>query len=170
MKKRNLRASRLTIVGLFIVFVLSACSTIDCPLNNRVYATFKLAGSVTTLTDSLTVSTTRAATDGGDTILVNRSTATDSLSLPLSYSHDKDTYFFSLAKADTNIVVTDTVVVAKTNTPHFESVDCSPNFFHTITDVSYTRHAIDSIVINNSNVTYNDQQSHFLLYLKNNDN
>lgn len=47
---------------------LAACSSIDCPLNNVVYAKYKLKGDVTKLEDYLTVTTKRA--DGNDTILL----------------------------------------------------------------------------------------------------
>lgn len=160
---------RTALAAVLASLFLAACSSIDCPLNNRVYATFKLAGTVTTLTDSLSVATTRTLADGGDTVLLNKALATDSFTLPLSYAHEADTYFFTLSKTDTALVVVDTVVVVKENQPHFESVDCNPTFFHTLTGVSHTGHAIDSIVINNPKVTYNDTQPHFLLYLKGSD-
>lgn len=146
---------------------LSACSSIDCPLNNSVYASFRLAGDVATLEDTLTVSTPRSIDNAGeDTVLVNRLTRTDSLSLPLSYQRDEDTFLFALAETGTAKVTTDTVWIAKQNEPHFESVDCSPTMFHTITGVRFTRHAIDSIKINYNKVTYNDAKAHFLIYFK----
>ena len=50
----------------FVLFgfllVLSACSSINCPLNNRVVTVYRLAGDVVPLADVLTISTTR--TDG----------------------------------------------------------------------------------------------------------
>ena len=45
-----------------------SCSSIDCPINTRTSCVFSLAGD--TLTDTLTISTTRR--DGSDTVLVNR--------------------------------------------------------------------------------------------------
>ena len=47
-----------------LVMALAACSSIDCPLNNVVYAKYKLKGDVTKLEDYLTVTTKRA--DGND--------------------------------------------------------------------------------------------------------
>lgn len=170
MKENNNRALRTALAAVLACLLLAACSSIDCPLNNRVYATFKLSGTVTTLTDSLSVATTRTLADGSDTVLLNKALATDSFALPLSYTHEADTYYFSLAKVDTALVVNDTVVISKENQPHFESVDCNPTFFHTLTGISHTGHAIDSIVIHNPKVTYNDTQPHFLLYLKSSGN
>lgn len=150
---------------MIVVFALAACTSIDCPLNNRVYATFRLAGDVATLVDTLTVSTPLSEADGSDSVLVNRLIGTDSLSLPMSYARPYDTYYFSLADTLGN-VVTDTVVVTKEDLVHFESVDCNPTFFHTITSVDYTTNAISLIEINNNQVTYDASRVHFLIYFK----
>ncbi len=147
--------------------MLAACSTLDCPMNSRVMAKYKLAGEVTTLTDTLTVSTTRTGGDGNDTVLVNRLTATDSLSLPMSYSLAADTLYFTLTQEESGTATTDTVRVGKTNMPHFEAVDCTPSMFHEITGIGYTRHNIDSIKVNYNKVTNNDAKAHFLIYFKN---
>jgi hypothetical protein len=45
-------------------------------------------------------------------------------------------------------------------------VDCSAAFFHDITDVRYTHHAIDSLVIKNFHVDYDKSTVHFYLYPK----
>lgn len=156
---------------MLVALVVSACSSVDCPLNNRVYTSYKLAGAVDTLHDTLTVATPRTIDNAGeDTVLINRLTLTDSLALPMSYQRDEDTFFFTLAQRGTGLQTVDTVWVAKNNEPHFESVDCSPAMFHTITGVRFTRHAIDSIKVNNNKVTYNDAKAHFLIYFKNRGN
>ena len=47
--------------------LMAACSTLDCPLNNTVYTKYRLAGNITTLTDTLTISTNRIeGTDSAD--------------------------------------------------------------------------------------------------------
>lgn len=140
------------------VAVLAACSSVDCPLNNTVYANYKLMGKVTTLPDTLTISTTRH--DGLDSVLINQQVNTDSFALPMSYAQDVDVLYIR-ANA-----LTDTVWVEKTNQPHFESVDCGLNYFHTITGVRATRHAIDSIVVNQKEVTYDATKQHFHIYFK----
>ena len=61
----------------------------------------------------------------------------------------------------------DTVTVKKENYSHFESVDCGPSFFHTITDVKTTHNYIDSIVINNKEVNYDASKAHFYIYFGN---
>ena len=150
---------------------LSACSSIDCPLNNRTYASFKLAGDVTKLVDTLTVSTPRNIDNPEeDTVLINRLVDTDSLSLPMSYQRTEDIYIFTFVQKDTELKTIDMLWVSKENEPHFESVDCNPVMFHTIKDVRFTQRAIDDIKVNYNKVTYNDAKAHFLIYLKNRGN
>lgn len=150
---------------------LSACSSIDCPLNNRTYASFKLAGDVTKLVDTLTVSTPRNIDNPEeDTVLINRLVDTNSLSLPMSYQRTEDIYIFTFVQKDTELKTIDTLWVSKENEPHFESVDCNPVMFHTIKDVRFTQRAIDDIKVNYNKVTYNDAKAHFLIYLKNRGN
>lgn len=168
---RPTRALRAALLPLLAAFLLAACSSIDCPLNNRVMASYKLAGDVASLTlDTLTVSTLRSQSEGDDTVLVNRAFGVDSISLPMSYSRAEDEFYFAfspvLDDATTRPAAIDTVWVEKSNEAHFEAVDCSPAMFHTITGVRHTTHAIDSIRINYPHVTYNDAKAHFLVYLK----
>ena len=159
------------VVAMIAGLGLSACSSIDCPLNNRTYASFKLAGDVTKLVDTLTVSTTRNIDNPEeDTVLINRLVDTDSLSLPMSYQRTEDIYIFTFVQKDTELKTIDTLWVSKENEPHFESVDCNPVMFHTIKDVRFTQRAIDDINVNYNKVTYNDAKAHFLIYLKNRGN
>lgn len=149
------------------VLLVTACSSIDCPLNSLVYTQYQLldgAGKADTLKDTLTISTDR--TDGSDSVLLNRSVNTTAFSLPISYAADHDVFFFEIKDTLTKTSVYDTVTVTKTNEPHFESVDCAPSFFHTITAVSHTGHRIDSIVINNPEVNYDTSKKHFRIYFK----
>jgi len=153
------------LIPIVLVLLLAACSSVDCPLNNRVYTTYKLAGDVTTLSDSLTVSTTKRS--GVDSVLLNHISAVDSFSVPMSYQGAEDVLYFHLTNSDSITVdLLDTVRVLKSDIPHFESVDCNPAFFHNINEVRYTRHAIDSIVIQNKNVSYDASKAHFLIYFK----
>jgi len=64
--------------------------------------------------------------------------------------------------------VVDTVWIKKEDHPHFESVDCNTVFFHTLTNVRHTRNYLDSIVIKNTSVTFDDETVHFKLYPKSN--
>ena len=143
--------------------LMAACSTLDCPLNNTVYTKYRLAGNITTLTDTLTISTNRI--EGTDSVLINKDVNVDSFILPMSYSLLEDSLFFETRNAD-NRLLRDTVTVQKTNTPHFESVDCGVNYFHTITGVRHTSHTIDSVTINKRNVNYDASVSHLYIYFR----
>ncbi len=145
------------------VVVLVGCSSIDCPLNNTVHTQYKLQGYITTLADTLTISTTK--TTGVDSVLINRDVEVDSFFLPMSYTQAEDIFYFELRDTLGNVTV-DQVTVTKEDHPHFESVDCSPNYFHTITGVTWTNNRIDSIVIHNPEVTYDATEPHFYIYFR----
>ena len=150
---------------LLLGVLLTACSSIDCPVESTVATLYQVRNSDGTelkLADTLTVATTRA--DGNDT-LYNKGIGISEFTLPISYKHPEDVLVFSFDNQNNNdLHVTDTVWVKKDDYPHFESVDCNAAFFHKITDVKYTRNYIDSIVINNPSVTYDSQTVHFYLY------
>lgn len=155
---KRIKGNRLAMVLACVVLLTTACSSVDCPLNNTVYANFKLMGKVSKLSDELTISTHQKGRK--DSILINRLTNAESFSIPVSYGKDVDTLVIL-----TN-TITDTVWIEKTNRPHFESVDCGLNYFHTITGVRSTRNAIESIVINQKEITYDASQQHFHIYFK----
>lgn len=140
---------------------LAGCTSLNCPLNNTVYTKYRLQGDITTLSDTLTISTTRTA--GTDSVLINLDVNVDSFSLPMSYSQPEDIFYFEMRDTLGNVRM-DTVRVRKENQPHFESVDCSPAFFHTITGIQTTHHRIDSIVINKKDVNYDVSTPHFHIY------
>ena len=152
------------------VLLTVSCSSIDCPLNSLVYTQYQLMspdGTVDTLADTLTVSTTRI--DGSDSILINKNVRTTELALPISYSQPQDIFFFETIDTLLKTTTLDTVTITKEDHPHFESVDCSPLYFHTITGVSTTHNAIDSIVINSPDVSYDTSTKHLYIYFKHRD-
>ena len=173
----------------FLLLFLS-CSSIDCPMNTTVstkYGLYKSDGTADTLKDTLTVITLQRIA-GHDPVLLNRSVNTTTMDIPISYQSDEDVLYFVRSfpylyettvineegiEVDTILelaaYVTDTVTVVKTNRKHFESIDCAPSFFHTIRNVTYTRNAIDSIVINNPEVNYDPSKEHFRVYFKSRD-
>ena len=153
---------------LFLVVVwLAACSTIDCPVENIVSVQYQIrdeVGKELSITDSLTVFSNR---QNGDTVVLNRLINKSEFSLPISYSYPEDILFFWFKKNDT--IVADTVWMKKDDYPHFESVDCNASFFHEITDVRHTRYVIDSLVLLNKSVTYDQKTIHFRLVPKSSD-
>ena len=141
--------------------VLAACSNIDCPLDNVVLMQCGLYASETraalTLTDTLTV---RPA--GRDTVLLNRAQGISSFLLPLRESGTQDTLLLCLSDAQGRRAI-DTLFVQHTPQPHFESLDCPPAVFHTLTGVRATSHSlglmpltIDSVSVVRSSVNYDD--------------
>lgn len=146
------------VLGAGLLALTLSCSSIDCPVQNTVAVDYAVPD---TLKDTLSVWSPRA--DGTDVLLLNRATGVTVFSLPVGYQNPEDTLIFCVA--DTSHVITlDTVFLQKTDTPHFESVDCAPHFFHHLTGVRHTRRGIDSIVISNPSVTYDQTVTHIKLY------
>lgn len=147
-----------------MVLAMVGCTSLDCPLNNTTYTKYRLMGNITTLNDTMTISTTK--TEGTDSVLINKDVKVDSFILPMSYHQPEDVFYFEI-KNQENQVFKDTVTVKKEDFSHFESVDCNPAFFHTITEVKTTHNLIDSIVINNKDVNYDASKAHFYIYFGN---
>ena len=145
------------------VTLVVSCSSIDCPVKNVVatyYDIYDSDGLPLELKDTLTVWT--KTKEGKDTILINRGIEIVGFSLPISQSHPEDELYFHFFSPDYD--KTDTVWVQKEDYPHFESIECKADFFHKLTGVRHTKHAIDSLVIKYSNVDYDDTKIHFYLY------
>lgn len=147
------------------LLLICGCSSLDCPLNSTVYCRYVLAGPVTTLPDTLTVSTVPEGKS--DPVLLNRWVEKSDFILPMSYVHPVDVLFFTFTNSTGSI--RDTVRISKLDQSHFESIDCTPAFFHTLTSVEHTTHAIDSIIINKSKVTYDTTGGNLRIYLKSRD-
>ena len=158
---------RKIVVLLLTVIVIGACTSIDCPVKNRVYTVYNLLksnGTDDTLkVDTLTILSHRA--DGSDTILLNYETNFSDFDIPISHTQPEDVLYFILLDTLGHIYC-DTVHVQKENYQHFESVDCQATYFHKLTNVYCTHHIIDTIVINNSSVNYNAANEHFHIYFK----
>ncbi len=166
------KAKRAMLAPLYLLFswlFVTACSGVDCPLDTLVYTQYQLLkadGQADTLKDTLTITTTKES--GKDSVIINRKTNTTEFDLPISYTNPEDVFFFYME--DTlGVVRYDQVTVTKENHPHFESVDCSPSYFHTLTSVTCTNNNIDSIVIINPTVNYDTTTKHFSIYFKHRD-
>lgn len=165
--QKTIISPALTVVAAMIA--AAACTSVDCPVENTVATVMKLQradGTADTLrTDTLTITSPRGE-GKADTTLLNRSIGTTSFQLPVSYTQPVDTLYLTLA--DTveinHKVYYDTIYISKTNSPHFESVDCNISYFHEITAVEHTRNRIDSIVINKPSVNYDLTKEHLRLY------
>ena len=153
---------RKVLLLLSLAFIVS-CSSVDCPVKNWVrsyYDVYDSSGAQLMLKDTLTVYTQRK--DGSDTIILNSGIGLQTFDLPVSYTLPEDTLYFHFYNLDYD--VTDTVWIQKENYPHFESLECKATYFHKLTGVRYTTHAIDSLVLKNPNVNYEDQTTNFFIY------
>lgn len=149
-----------------VALLMAACSSIDCSIDNVVACQWQLrcaTGLDTLRVDTLTITTTR--NDGQDATLYNKGIGITAFSLPMSYAGEADVLFLHLADT-AHQSWRDTITVQKASRLHMESVDCSPQYHHTITGVSHTSNIIDSIVINDPNVTNDATKQNLLLYLR----
>jgi hypothetical protein len=157
---------------LFLVVLITACSSIDCPVDAIVQTKYQIRngdGTEHKLIDTLTIISTRS--DGKDVSLIdstlyNKGVGISEFAIPISYQHPEDVLMFHFNNSKSKVHVVDTVWVKKDDIPHFESVDCKASFFHEITDVRHTRHYIDSLVLLNHSVTYDRNTVHFRLVPK----
>jgi len=156
---------RRIVEAVIAALLLSACTSIDCPVENVVATSYKLLkadGTQDTLRgDTLTISTTRR--DGNDTVLLNRSTNTTAFTIPISSGAAIDTLLIEM-KDSTSTTYT-YIYVEKTDQPHFESVDCAMSHFHTISNVTWEGGDIDSVTINKAFVDYDSSTPHLYIYI-----
>lgn len=145
--------------ALCLILAVSACDDSSCILYNSTYCecTFvNSEGMRVTILDTLTIRITRA--NGEDSILVNRSTRTNDLSLMLSTYKDVDSIYFDFTDS-LGVTRHDTLFIAKTNDPHFESPDCGTTYFHDIQSVRASGPFIKGIEVVHPQVYYNSQDN-----------
>ncbi len=168
-KKLGINTMLLPLYFTVIMLMVTACSGVECPLDSLVYTQYQLLkadGQADTLRDTLTITTIQM--DGNDTVLINRTVNAMEFSLPISYTNPEDVFYFYVADTLGN-TTRDQVIVSKENKAHFESINCAPAYFHTLTSVTYTNNSIDSIVIINPEVNYDITLKHFSIYFKHRD-
>lgn len=147
-------------LAFLLVLMLAACTSIDCPLNNLVKVNLIMKNENESLQDTITISAIRAS--GNDTIF-NSGVNISNLAIPVSYTQEEDLLHITLNDTLGN-TYSDTLTIKKTNQIHFESVDCQPNYFHTLTGITTTCHAIDSVVIKNPNIDYDSSKENIYIY------
>jgi hypothetical protein len=132
--------------------LLGGCSDSECTLSNTSYTCFQFYnqnGKTVSMTG--TISVTAAGTDS---VLINQESAPSQFQLPLSYTHEKDTFIVHYTER-----MIDSIFVTHANIPHFLSMDCGTGMYHTIEAVSSTHNAIDSLSIVNPNVDYETKEN-----------
>lgn len=151
-------------IALVCGWICSACSNIDCPLDNVVELNCNLYSAeertALTLSDTLTITAC-----GTDSVLLNRAEGIKSLSLPMGYGTKVDTLLFHFSNA-AGKRATDTLWVEHSNMPHFENLDCPASIFHQISAVKWTSHAlrvmpltIDSVAVVRPLVNYDNNEN-----------
>lgn len=148
-----------------IINIVSSCSEDeDCSMNARpmmqcyLYTVDEETGRVLKDTlDSLTI--TAFATDS---IILNNQKSVHSLSLPLRYTADSTVLVFHYSKDPS--IKKDTVIIYQKNTPYFLSMDCGYQMKQSITGRDYSRHTIDSIFIQQKEVSIYGTENLKLFY------
>jgi hypothetical protein len=104
--------------------------------------------------DSLTIKTL-----GTDSVIINNQKKVREIFLPLKYVDETTVLVFHYSKT-----LRDTVRIYHTNTPYFVSMDCGYQMKQKIDSVSYSKHAIQSIKINNSQAGTDGKENLQLFY------
>lgn len=148
----------LLIIGAcWIAGIVSCTEDDDCSGNARHMLTANIKTIVHTdsasweTNDTIDILTVYAF--GTDSIIINDNSNAVSLSLPLRTNVEETTLVFSYINhaGDTlpQYYDKDTIVFKHRNTPYFLTLDCNFVVKQELTDVSYTRNVLDSIVIVN---------------------
>lgn len=154
MKTRLLGALTLVLV------LMGSCDLLNCTQANvsllRIEVCSSL-GSRTMIPDTLTISAS-----GTDYVLLNKSTNTSEILLPLSHKAQVDT--FVMKNHGKEYYREDTLFVTKTNNVYFESPDCPTVMMHSITSVSCAKIYIDSANVVNKDVNF-EESTHLKLFI-----
>ena len=157
----------------FILFLLlfAACESSNCPLNNIVESVYVFyasertadgtfqAGTSVKLQDTLTVTAF-----GTDSLLVNRLVGQSGAKLPVSYYQQADTLVFTFTDSQ-GATGYDTICIEKDTRHHFDDPSCPVHMFHTVKDIHFTRHLIDTIIVSNASINY-DGAENFQVYFR----
>lgn len=152
------------VLGILLVAVVSffpACEVENCPPNALAYAQFAFVdqyGRSVQYTDTLTV--IGQLETAGKTIydtLINKSTNTSTLSLPLSYG-EQTRFIFQYTNRQSDILT-----ITHRNIPYFINLDCGTMMFYEVTGAETTTRMLDSLVITNPNID-NYEKENFKIY------
>lgn len=144
---------------LLIVIGVGACSGEDCAINNTVQgkmAFYNLQGDPVSYTGALTVSVVRPQ---GDSVVLNQMVNASEVLFPLSYTHTTDTFVFAYGDG-----MCDSLYISHANIPTLVSIDCGTAMYHTITAVGSTHHWIDTLILNASEVNYDERENIQVIY------
>lgn len=144
--KITLKLMMVPIIGL----IVSCAGEPDCSLINRA----SLYGNFYTYNDngmvvrgalqSLTIRAIKE--EGKDTILLNSMQNVQNIDIPLQYNADTTAIVFQY-----NELAYDTIIFEHTNSPYFVSMECGYEMKQAVTNLRYTEHGIDSIILRDIN-------------------
>lgn len=138
-----------------LVLLLNSCNNgSDCPIENVAYARYgfyNASGASVAYSDTLSV---YLMVNGHDSIILNHSTATSSLTLPVSYTRRVDTLIFLYSG-----IYIDSLYLYHTNIPYFVSMDCGTAMYHNIEKVTSTHIFIDSIHVTEPFINYDEREN-----------
>ena len=146
-----------------MVLALTACSNIDCPLDNVVLMQCNLYTVETqgAWTGNEGIRLTVGAV-GTDDVFLSEAKEAASFLAPLKEGAETDTLLLHWT-ADDGREAVDTLFVGHKPQPHFEEVDCPASVFHTLTSVRATSHplaqlplTVDSVALVRPIVNYDD--------------
>lgn len=118
------------------------CSATSRPMTNCYLYKMDRA-TQTILKDTLDSLTITAL--GTDSVIINNQKKVRDIILPLRYAKNVTALVFHYSKTQR-----DTILIHHTNIPYFVSMDCGYQMKQTIDSISFSRHALDSINIKNS--------------------
>ncbi len=152
------------LIGLLVAvaFLTAGCGETACPLTTQSFARFDFMDSEThrpvKLSPAFDVTGTVTTEDGTtQDVLVYNAASTD-MSLPLSFT-SKTTYTLHYTET-----MTDVIEVTHKNIPYLENVECGTMMHHIVEDVKYTTNHLDSIVIVNPEITYEEKRNFIIYY------
>ena len=162
----------LLIIGSCIAAGITSCAEEDdCSGNARRMLTANILTVIST--DSAqwetpyTLEVLNVYAYGTDSIIVNDDQNVKSLSLPLRFNVEETTMVFSYKPHAEDILPQhydkDTIVFRHHNTPYFLTLDCNFVVKQELTDLHYTTHVLDSIVIVNPTAS-NDGTENIKIY------
>ena len=158
------------ITAITLILCIAACTAFiscetgyDCSINNIAYNHIGFYKTDTDgkeskykIQEALTVS---LMVNGSDSIAINHIQDTDNLMLPMSYTNNRDTVIFR-----TESGIYDTLFVDHENIPYYISMECGTVMYHNLTGIEYTGNIIDSAVIVNKYIKF-DNNGNIKLYL-----
>lgn len=160
------------LMGCVIGFIVSCAEEDDCSGNARHMLTANLLTVFSTDSarweTSYSLDVLNVYAYGTDSIIINDDQNVNSLSLPLRYNVEETTLVFSYVYhvGDTlpQFYDKDTIVFHHHNTPYFLTLDCNFVVKQEITDMKYTTHVLDSIVIVNPTASNNGTENIKIYY------